>query len=438
MTSLKVVSDSRDFTASNPNFDHRVHYGSPTADAASQRSFHSNDELPSRSQRAPVLKRRGTRAKTFNSFKSFRAVNAYKRPNWQPGQEPGLDPNKENGGREQKPELHEECDITVVDYSEDDMEMRHLDNASLGKWIEREQAKEGGRDKWVKCRWININGLSWDVISAIGKWKKLHRLAIEDLVNTRNRTKADWYSDHTYIVLTLQKLVHLHADGSDGKAEDDASDSGSSISSHRKRRGFKRMMSDLFGSPGTPLSGPGGAEMGELHDPSFKYVSAHTDGEPGAPVQKLRTLQRYHEGPNQERAAFMEAHSGLTPKNLAVCAEQVSIFLCADNTVISFFQSSADDIESPIVSRLSTEDTILRRSCDASMLMQAVIDAIIDLAIPVTTAYQDVIGELELDILTEPDIKVRLECHLLLHWVMKLQYYEYLTNPVSTQLACTL
>lgn len=39
------------------------------------------------------------------------------------------------------------------------------------------------------------------------------------------------------------------------------------------------------------------------------------------------------------------------------------------------------------------------------MLTQAIIDAIIDLAIPVATAYQDVIGELELDVLTEPTIK---------------------------------
>lgn len=36
--------------------------------------------------------------------------------------------------------------------------------------------------------------------------------------------------------------------------------------------------------------------------------------------------------------------------------------------------------------------------------MQAIIDAIIDLAIPVVSAYQDVIGNLELDVLTKPDI----------------------------------
>jgi Mg2+ and Co2+ transporter CorA len=79
--------------------------------------------------------------------------------------------------------------------------------------------------------------------------------------------------------------------------------------------------------------------------------------------------------------------------------------MCSDNTVISFFESSADDIELPILHRLSTPDTILRRSCDASMLVQAIIDAMIDLAIPVSTAYQGIIGELELDVLTQPSIQ---------------------------------
>lgn len=39
------------------------------------------------------------------------------------------------------------------------------------------------------------------------------------------------------------------------------------------------------------------------------------------------------------------------------------------------------------------------------MLIQGIIDAIVDLAILVATAYQDGIGDLELDVLTEPSIK---------------------------------
>ena len=88
----------------------------------------------------------------------------------------------------------------------------------------------------------------------------------------------------------------------------------------------------------------------------------------------------------------MERNSALSEKNLA---EWVSMFIAGDNTVISFFDHSAADIEHPILTRLDSADTILRRSCNSSMLVQALIDAIIDLAIPVVTAYEDAMSELK-------------------------------------------
>ena len=105
-----------------------------------------------------------------------------------------------------------------------------------------------------------------------------------------------------------------------------------------------------------------------------------------------------------DRTIYMEQHSSLISRKLAVSVEQVCVFLCKDNTVISFFEHSAPEIEEPIVKRLSTEDTILRGSADGSMICQAIIDAIIDLAIPVVAAYEDAMGELELDVLRDPDI----------------------------------
>ena len=141
-----------------------------------------------------------------------------------------------------------------------------------------------------------------------------------------------------------------------------------------------------------------------MHDPSNGFIHAHTSPDPNAPITMVRTLQRYHGGPNEERIEFMERHSALASKSLAVGVEQVSIFLTADNTVISFFESSAEDIEIPIIARLSTKETILRRSSDASLVTQAIIDTIIDLAMPVCDAYQDAIGDLELNVLTEADI----------------------------------
>jgi Mg2+ and Co2+ transporter CorA len=95
---------------------------------------------------------------------------------------------------------------------------------------------------------------------------------------------------------------------------------------------------------------------------------------------------------------------------------------------VSFFEASADDLEVPILHRLATPDTVLRRSCDASMLVQAIIDAIIDLAIPVTVAYQDIIGDLELSVLTEPSIKHTSSLYIVTSEVTKMRTY---ISPVA-------
>lgn len=136
-----------------------------------------------------------------------------------------------------------------------------------------------------------------------------------------------------------------------------------------------------------------------LDGASISHASTTKEGTGG-----IRTLQRYRGGPNLERILYLEQNSALTDKRLTVSVEQVGIFLCSDNSVISFFEHSANIIESFILKRLNTEDTILRRSADSSMIVQAIIDAIIDLAIPVVAAYEDAMGELELDVLEDPEI----------------------------------
>ena len=313
---------------------------------------------------------------------------------WRPGQEPGIDvsaPPEGGLGQHSLAELHEQCDITVVDFSQEDMRMYHYQNDSLNQFLETP------RPDWVQCRWISVNGLSWDVIQMLGKYKHLHRLAIEDMMSLKNRTKADWYSDHTYIVLPLQKLIHLH---SQSDCESDCSEW--EDAPHKPKKKKKRLFRKRNKAPARTVDQVHGSA--EVHAPIKGFVKAHTSTNSTSSIQKVRTLQRYHGGPNEARILFMEKHSALSSKNLGVGVEQVSIFLTSDNTVLSFFESSAEDIESPIIQRLSTPETILRRSADASMVTQAIIDAIIDMAIPVATAYTDAVGELELDVLTEADV----------------------------------
>jgi Mg2+ and Co2+ transporter CorA len=128
---------------------------------------------------------------------------------------------------------------------------------------------------------------------------------------------------------------------------------------------------------------------------------------------RVRTLQYAYGGPNAERVAFMEGHGSLVPLDKVVHVEQVSIFFTPDGTVVSFFEISGDDIEPPILARLYSEKTLLRTSSDPSMMLQALIDGIVDLAFPVVTAYQDTIAELELTVLTDPSIKQSQDLYIL-------------------------
>ena len=112
---------------------------------------------------------------------------------WNPGQEPGIDPAGSHPSSTPVG-LKQDCDITVVEFSQRHMQVHYHDNFSLNSYLNTIHEE----DTEPKCRWINVNGLSWDVISALGMKYKFHKLAVEDMINTRNRTKADFYSDHTF------------------------------------------------------------------------------------------------------------------------------------------------------------------------------------------------------------------------------------------------
>lgn len=350
---------------------------------------------------SPVRQRRLTRTNTFKSIEDFSEFEPH-HAGWHPGSEPGADPYKKDGGHASLSNLSAACQITIVDFSHDQIRTEYLRNHNLEAFLDKPQPN------WAKCRWINVNGLSWDVIAALGKHKKLHKLSIEDIMNTRNRTKTDWYANHAFMVFTMLKLAHVRDQDSsdeDSDAESDAKTYTRSMSSNRSlfSNGISKCLRSMFGrTKATPrVSLERSLENGhsQLHLKSYDTVLSTASGE-----TLERTLQRYQAGPNEAKIEFMEKHAALAPHQLGVIAEQVSIFITNDNTIISFFELSADVVEKPILLRLHTEDTVLRQSCDASMVGQAIVDAVIDLALPVASVYADVLGDLELDVLTRPDV----------------------------------
>ncbi|KAK3051501.1 hypothetical protein LTS18_012426, partial [Coniosporium uncinatum] len=227
----------------------------------------------------------------------------------EPGAEPGVDTTKE--ADPQYKSLRAECAITVVEFSADRMETRELDNDSLQPHLDTP------KEEWVTCRWINVDGLSYDVIQMLGNYKKLHRLAIEDLMYTRGWTKADWYSDHAFMLLTLQKLVRRGPYTGDKLEED-----------RYKLPLWRRI---LFGQKyhEDPID-QYEAEMADFDETARNMSPVVRAIKPSS--KPIRTLQRYRGGANIERAEYMERNSGLTEKGLTVSVEQVSIFLTSDNT----------------------------------------------------------------------------------------------------------
>jgi hypothetical protein len=85
-------------------------------------------------------------------------------PNWQPGAEPGLDTSAED--HQLPPEvskLKARCEINIIDFSDSDVRHIFADNESLPKIIQDPRPAD------MPCRWISINGLSWDVIKCLGR-----------------------------------------------------------------------------------------------------------------------------------------------------------------------------------------------------------------------------------------------------------------------------
>ncbi|KAK5118919.1 hypothetical protein LTR62_000130 [Meristemomyces frigidus] len=400
----------------------------PPHHRSSQRSATLVDQ-PLRDRRGSTISRRTTmsspegmrhrRATRSNTVTTYHEHQEPENPFVQPGAEPGIDTSATDDTLPAHlATLHTQCQIRIIDFSDVDIHHVQADNDSLLEALEEPRSDD------LPCRWISVNGLSWDVIRALGNRFSLHRLAVEDMLHTRTRTKVDWYADHAYVVLTLQKLVRLHYHkGLDGKCDctfvnnlddDEEFDEKDDLPARRKTS-----MASYFEWQNKQSKAKATKDMLPRFNPQYvldskldDYVQAHSGTSEETPIKPIRTLHRYESAQIPEHTAFMEKHGVLAEENLAVSVEQVSLFLLADNTVISFFEHSAEDIERPLLERLQSTATMLRRSCDASFMLQAIVDAIVDLAVPVKDAYNKARKELQVDAMTTPNIKTSRALHI--------------------------
>nr|CAG8481088.1 5021_t:CDS:10 [Entrophospora candida]CAG8517132.1 12617_t:CDS:10 [Entrophospora candida] len=204
--------------------------------------------------------------------------------------------------------IHFPCSIFISDFSEGFLEKDRPDK--------------------TKVRWINVDGISWDVIKTLALKFDLHPLSIEDALQNTQRTKRDQYQNHIYISLLLHTLNH-----DDVKCE------------------LERDNSSMI--------------EGKENTKSFSYNS-----------RKDLLLHGHQEG-----SKYLETHKILRRQKLNVYVEQVSIFLLKDETLLTIFQHNGKSVYKPILARINQPKTLLRTAHDASLLMEAVIDTIVDLTL---------------------------------------------------------
>ncbi|KAF8204503.1 hypothetical protein K438DRAFT_1757701 [Mycena galopus ATCC 62051] len=299
----------------------------------SKRSLHVHH-----SERRPIDKFRSTVNKVIAMKRSTTILASIGA-----GAEPGIDPRRASMEMQYR-SVHKECAIEIVDYSAVSSTFLNMRNSEFVDWCSSPRSK---RQPWVKVRWINITGVSWDVIKALslkhGTWDfqilKTSPLALEDVLHTRpdNVSKADYFVHHLF----LRVLIHEVADES------------------------------------TPT-----------------FVAEAEGMDPSAPAPSKCALR--------ERQIEQAKIDALKQGTLRVNVSPMFVFLYRDGTVITITQHASSDLLLPISDRLRRADTILRSSADPSMLVQSFLALIVDKAIELIDAYHHQISQIEGQILLNP------------------------------------
>ncbi|KAJ7146338.1 hypothetical protein C8R44DRAFT_12412 [Mycena epipterygia] len=255
------------------------------------------------------------------------------------GAEPGIDPRRASMEIQYR-NVAQECFVEVVDYSAVSSNFLNMRNAEFVDWCASSKSK---RQPWVKVRWINIAGVSWDVIKALSLHHELHPLALEDVLHTRpqNLSKADYFLQHLFLRIMTHEVEN----------ED-------SLSSRRRKAVSEELVQEL-----------------------------------SAPESKDSARQR-----RVEQAKLDALKQG----TIKVAVTPLFVFLFRDGTVISITQDVTPDLMVPISERLRRPDTILRTSADPSMLVQSLLGLVVDKAVQVIDAYHDQISKIEHQILIKP------------------------------------
>lgn len=335
-----------------------------------------------------------------------------------PGAEPGVDVRRDsaylNYGH-----IRQNCQIEIADYSSVRSSFGRMTNVEFINFLGNPSASE--REPWVKVRWINVGGISWDVIRALALKYDLHPLALEDVLHLPGspRSGVDYYKKHLFIRVlshTLNQNDQIEPNFLEQfarspspeplRSSNDIDGLPAYTTEENPPSGFASKLSRKFRSPHKSATiEPGGYDVENIdvskppnNGSTVNYGSFYAAYDQGQMVNKtvLKLVQELREGGRVE-----------------VNIKPVYIFLSKDGTVISIHPDNNLRFTEPIRRRLMQRDTGLRTTADASFLVHGILDLIVDSALEIIDAYQRKIIELEQQILLKAKMKAVRQLHII-------------------------
>ncbi|KAJ7929342.1 magnesium transporter [Mycena leptocephala] len=298
------------------------------------------------------------------------------------GSEPGINPTDDKYGH-----FSEKCAIQVTDFSSEHVLLTTLSNAEFVELLKQKQSPQpdepNGAPSKRPLRWINVGGISWDVLSALALRYNLHSLALEDVLHEQghNQSKADYYHQHLF----LRVLCH-------------------SVPTEEDRNAGPDPLSEYPGCPdhSRPPKRNDLEKMAGIKDDLF---------EPKQQPRRFTGLSGFRLAARQRQILRIEALT--RGDRVVVKHEPMFIFLLRDGTVISIHPTPNLQFTEPVAERMQQHDSVLRTSEDPAILVEALLDLIVDRILEVMDEYQDKIHQLEHDILLKPGMSTVRSLHIL-------------------------
>ncbi|KAL1950966.1 hypothetical protein VTO73DRAFT_115 [Trametes versicolor] len=337
------------------------------------------------------------------------------------GAEPGIDPRRASAFLSYG-HIRQQCLIEVNDYSTMRTSFGRMTNAEFIRLLADSNASR--REPWVKVRWINVGGISWDVVSALALKYDMHPLALEDVLHQRGnaRSKADYYNKHLFLRVLCHSLSndddtggpnisHLPRSESPTNMDDDDEED-SEFQFGKSGKAAETDVDDERTMYGSANASRFSTQRGNGNTLRQRFGRADVESPPAPNLARFAGFEEEVKANKdaRNRKLLRELKRG---DRVNVNIAPLCIFLMRDGTVISMHKDNTLNFTAPITERLRQRDTGLRTTADPSLLVQSLLDLVVDQALEVVDEYQGRILKIEQAVLLKPSMKTVRRLHIL-------------------------